>query len=149
MRAYRIGSGQHPIFDGTGASLVPGRWNGAHQRVIYCGASFAIALLERLCYAALGRVPTGDRYVEVDVPDALIEVFDETCVPGWDTPGSPAARAFGSAWWRERRSAALLVPSAVTKIDRNLVINADHPDCARIVAGPETPVSWDRRLFLR
>lgn len=149
MRAYRIGSGAHPVFDGTGASLYPGRWNAPRQRVVYCGASFAIAMLERLCYAALGRLPAGDRYVEVDVPDDSVEVFDEALHPGWDVPGSAVARGFASAWWRERRSAALLVPSAVTKIDRNLVLNQDHPDFARLRVGPEKPVPWDRRLFLR
>lgn len=149
MRAYRIGSGNHPVFDATGASLSPGRWNEAHQRVIYCGVSFAIALLERLCYAALGRVPAGDRYIEVTVPDELVETFDETRHPGWDRTGSEVARAFGSRWWRERRSLALMVPSAVTKIDRNLVINADHPAFGRVAAGPEETVAWDRRLFLR
>lgn len=149
MKAYRIGSGLHPIFDGTGASLYPGRWNEAHQRVIYCGASFAIAMLERLCYTALGRLPAGDRYVEVDIPDDLIETPDVERVSGWDAPGSEAARAYGAEWWRARRSAALLVPSVVTKIDRNVVINEIHPEFRRVTAGPERPVEWDRRLFIR
>jgi RES domain-containing protein len=150
MRAYRIGSGGHPVFDGTGASLYGGRWNDPRQRVVYCSASFAIAMLERLCYAALGRLPDGDRYVEVDVPDDSIEIFDETAHPGWDASGSTAvARIFGSRWWQERRSVALLVPSVVTKIDRNLVLNQDHPDFGRLGTGPERPVHWDRRLFLR
>jgi RES domain-containing protein len=149
MKAYRIGSGRHPIFDGTGASLSPGRWNEARQRVIYCGASFAITLLERLCYAALGRVPSGDRYIEVVVPDELVETFDEAQNPGWQSSGSEVARQFGSYWWREQRSVALLVPSAVTGIDRNLVLNADHPDFKEIIAGPEQPVVWDQRLFVR
>jgi RES domain-containing protein len=149
MMAYRIGSGVHPVFDGTGASLHPGRWNAPRQRVVYCGASYAIAMLERLCYAALGRLPSGDRYVDVDVPDDSIEVFDEAAHPGWDVSGSAVARVFGSVWWRERRSVALLVPSVVTKIDRNLVLNQDHPDFARLGVGSEKPVQWDQRLFLR
>jgi RES domain-containing protein len=149
VRAYRIGSGTHPIFDGTGASLYPGRWNAPRQRVIYCGGSFAIAMLERLCYSALGRIPSRDRSVEVDVPDALIEVFDEAAHPGWEAPDHAVARTFGRRWWQERRSVALLVPSVVTKIDRNLVLNQDHPDFGQIDAGPEQAVVWDRRLFLR
>jgi RES domain-containing protein len=149
MRVYRIGSGKHPVFDGAGASLRAGRWNEANQRAIYCGASFAIAMLERLCYTALGRVPSDDRFVEADVPDALIEIFEPAAHAGWDEPGSPLARQFGSRWHRERRSAALLVPSAVTKIDRNLVINQDHPDFIQVTVSQERPVAWDRRLFVR
>ena len=44
---------------------------------------------------------------------------------------------------------ALLVPSVVTKIDRNLVLNQDHPGFGQIDVGPEQAVAWDRRLFLR
>ena len=149
MRAFRIGSSRHPVFDGTGAALYPGRWNEAGQAVIYCGGSFAIAMLERLCYTALGRVPTGDRFVEADVPDSAVEAFDPDAHPGWDEPDSLAARRFGSDWWRQRRSAALLVPSAVTKIDFNLVINPEHPEFAQVAVGDERPVQWDRRLFVR
>lgn len=149
MKAYRIASGLHPVFDGGGAALYPGRWNELGQRVIYCGACFAIAMLERLCYTALGRLPKSDRFVELDTPEGLIETFDPRLNSGWDEPGSSVSRQFGSRWWRERRSLALLVPSAVTKIDRNLVINQDHPDFARIAVADEQPVRWDRRLLLR
>jgi RES domain-containing protein len=85
----------------------------------------------------------------VTVPDELVEVFDEAENPGWQSPASEAARQFGSRWWGERRSVALLVPSAVTGIDRNLVLNADHPEFGQIIAGLEQPVVWDRRLFIR
>lgn len=149
MRAYRIGSGAYPVFDGSGAALFGGRWNAVNQGVIYGGSSFAIAMLERLCYAALGRVPTGDRFVQIDIPDSMIEVLDERSHPGWDEPASEVSRAIGGAWWREKRSAVLSVPSALTRIDRNLVINQEHPDASRIVAGPEQPVHWDPRLFRR
>lgn len=149
MRAFRIGSTLPPVFSGDGAALYPGRWNEAGQPAVYCGASFGIAMLERLCYTALGRVPAGDRYVEVTVPDDVVEVFDPAVHPGWREADSAVARAFGAAWIRERRSAALLVPSAVTGIDLNLVINTNHPDAGRITVGPETPVTWDKRLFSR
>ena len=41
----------------------------------------------------------------------------------------------------------LLVPSVVARVERNLVINADHPEFARVTVGLETPVWWDARLF--
>jgi RES domain-containing protein len=149
MKAYRIGSGAYPVFDGSGAAVNGGRWNAPNQRVVYAGASFAIAMLERLCYAALGRVPAGDRFVEIEIPDSMVEAFDERSLPGWDTAGSEVAARFGSAWWRERRSVVLSVPSVVTRIDRNLVINEEHPDLHRIVVGPEQALHWDPRLFRR
>ena len=59
----------------------------------------------------------------------------------------PATRRFGHDWYVERRSAILLVPPVVTRMERNLIINADHPEFPRLQAGPETPVRWDERLF--
>lgn len=38
-------------------------------------------------------------------------------------------------------------PSVVARMDRNVIINADHPDFPRLRPGPETPVWWDERLF--
>jgi RES domain-containing protein len=149
MKAYRIGSGAYPVFDGAGAALKGGRWNAPNQRVVYAGGSFAIAVLERLCYTALGRIPAGDRFVAIEIPDGMIEVFDERDHPGWDAAGSEVAASFGSAWWRERRTAVLSVPSVVTRIDRNLVINVQHPDLHRMVVGPEEALHWDPRLFRR
>ena len=149
LKAFRIGSGRHPVFQGEGARLHGARWNSAGRAVIYCGGSFALAMLERLVYSAIGAVPTGDRYVELEVPDGSIEILDEAAVPGWREDGSAAARAVGDRWLSDGRSAALSVPSAVTVVDRNLLLNPAHPDFARIRVGAEQPVAWDRRLFAR
>jgi hypothetical protein len=83
------------------------------------------------------------------VPDALIEHLDEHRVPGWGSPASPIAREAGDRWLDEARSAALTVPSVVTRIDRNLLLNPAHPSFAEIAVGPELPVAWDHRLFRR
>ena len=148
MIAFRIGGGLHPVYDGTGAELNGGRWNSPGRRVIYAGQSFAIALLERLVQTGIGRVPANDRFVSITIPDALaIETVDPAALPGWNDASLVASRAHGDRWYDERRSAALLVPSAVTTIDRNVVINAAHPDFGQIMAWREQPVRWDARLF--
>jgi len=149
LKFYRIGSGRHAVFQGEGARLHGGRWNSPGRPVVYGGASFAIAMLERLVYAAIGKVPRDDRWVEAEIPDDLVEALDEAALPGWEAADSAAARAYGDRWLDEARSAALLVPSAVTGIDRNLVVNPSHPGAARIAVGAEQPVRWDQRLFLR
>ena len=149
MIAFRIAAGAHPVFDGEGARLRGGRWNSPGRGVIYAGSSFAIAMLERLVYTGIGTIPRTDRYVEIDIPDDAIERMDPVRLLGWDDPGSMAARAFGDRWYDDGRSVALLVVSAVTRIDRNLVINQAHPDFSRIRATPERPVARDFRLFAR
>src|SRR6185312_16289924 len=134
---FRIAGGGHPVFEGMGARIHGGRWNSSGRAVIYCGGSFAIAMLERLVYAGIGRTPTNDRYVEITVPADLVEELDPAALPGWDETASSAARAFGDRWYDENRSAALAVPSAVTKIDRNVVLNQRHPAFGRIGCSDE------------
>ncbi|MBX4893189.1 hypothetical protein HJA79_26840 [Rhizobium bangladeshense] len=48
---------------------------------------------------------------------------------------------------QEKRSAILLVPSVVARVDRNVLINPAHPEFASITASLHEPVFWDRRLF--
>ncbi len=117
---------------------------------IYTGTSFAVCLVEILVHANRKTPPSSARFVEADVPDDVSrEVFDPASHPGWDNPRDVSiAQAFGSTWIKERRSALLVVPSVVTAgRDTNVVVNPDHPDFSRIVVGPETPLTLDRRLF--
>ena len=64
-----------------------------------------------------------------------------------DAGDGAVARAFGCAWYTEARSAILIVPSVVARMERNLLFNAAHPDFPRISAGLEEPIRWDERLF--
>ena len=41
----------------------------------------------------------------------------------------------------------LIVPSVVARTERNIIINASHPEFPGLQPGPETPVWWDERLF--
>ena len=68
-------------------------------------------------------------------------------MPGWDTMPATVSKAFGEQWCSERRSAILMVPSVVARLDNNVLINPAHPDFAAIEADLHRPVYWDRRLF--
>lgn len=111
-----------------------------------------MCLVEVLVHANRTAPPSAARFVEAMVPeDVSREEFDPAAHPGWDDPLNTAvAQAFGRTWLQERRSALLIVPSVVTGgRDSNAVVNPEHPDAARISVGPETPVSFDPRLFRR
>lgn len=69
-------------------------------------------------------------------------------LPDWRQPNGNPARQFGMGWYRDKRSAVLIVPSVVAPLETNVVINATHPEFARIRGdGLEKPVAWDDRLF--
>ncbi|GHE62468.1 hypothetical protein GCM10019059_22520 [Camelimonas fluminis] len=149
LKAYRIGdpNGAFPIFDATGSTIAPGRWNTPGSPMIYAAANFSTALLEKLIYGS-GQIPPNQHYVEITIPAGVTyEVLPEPLVPGWDASPPTVSKAFGDTWSKERRSLILIVPSVVARIDRNILINPAHPDFGKIETGLHVPVYWDQRLF--
>ena len=150
MRIYRIADQRHPIWDGTGAALLGGRWNSPGRPAIYGALSSACAMLEILAHAGIGRIPGTQQIVIAEVPDedALVERHEQASLPdGWDAEDSGVARQLGDDWLASRRSLVLVVPSVVARLEFNAVVNPAHPDFSRVrVSAPEAVV-WDRRLF--
>ena len=146
-RAFRIADRRFPLFDGHGAFLHGGRWNSPGRRVIYAAASYAAALLEVLVHTRTGKVPRTHVWIEIEIPQHVsFEALDK--LEGWDAPESTAARDFGDEWLRAGRSVVLAVPSlAASGLERNLLINPDHPDFSALSASEPREVIWDRRLF--
>ncbi len=149
MLVFRIADRRHPIFDGTGARLVGGRWNSPGRPVIYAAETFSGALLEMLVHSNLNRLPRDHAFVRIIIPDDVsLERVDENDVPGWQDEDKAASQSFGDNWLAEQRSAVLLVPSLVTEgIEHNILIDPMHPDFSKIHASVPQDVSWDERLF--
>jgi RES domain-containing protein len=147
LRAFRIADMRHSIFDGSGALFHGARWNSPGRRVIYAAETYAGALLEILVHAS-GNVPQSQGYIEIEIPAGLsIEEITPDEVPHWNSPSIEAARAFGDRWYDAGRTPVLIVPSVVTPFERNVLINQEHPDFARIRASQPLPVRWDARLW--
>ena len=147
LRAFRIADMRHTIFDGRGAMLHGARWNSPGRLVVYASESYAGALLEILAHAS-GSVPRSQGYIEIEIPaDVSIEEVTPADLPDWDSPSFETARAFGDRWYDERRTPVLMVPSVATRIERNILMNQEHPDFARIRASQPVPVRWDERLW--
>jgi len=148
LKAYRIADLRFPLFDGGGAMLWGGRWNSPGRRIIYAALTFAGAMLEILVHANTGRVPKNHHYIEIDTPKGVsIEWLDTTQVPGWDQEDCFVSRAFGNEWYDSCRTTVLVVPSVISQLEQNILINQDHPDFLAIRASQPMPVRWDRRLF--
>jgi RES domain-containing protein len=69
LTSFRIGDpgGAYPIFDATGSTIAPGRWNTPGSPLIYTSDHYSTALLEKL---ALGSGPLlpNQHYVEITLP---------------------------------------------------------------------------------
>ena len=147
LRAFRIADMRNTIFDGSGAMLHGARWNSPGRHVIYAAETYAGALLEILVHAS-GSVPQSQGYIEIEIPSSLsIEEITQDDVPQWDSPSFEATRAFGDRWYDERRTPVLIVPSVVTRVERNVLINQEHPEFPLVLASQAVPVRWDARLW--
>lgn len=149
LSSFRIGdpNGAYPIFDATGSTLAPGRWNTPGSPLIYTSQHYSTALLEKLVHGS-GRLPPNQHYVEITLPRGLsYEIFSPPSLPGWDSMPATASKAFGERWCLERRSAILLVPSVIARLDSNILVNPGHPEFRMIEVSLHQPVFWDRRLF--
>ncbi|MQM38785.1 hypothetical protein KBTX_02805 [wastewater metagenome] len=149
LTAYRIGDpdGDYPIYDATGSRRYPGRWNTATAPVIYACEHYSTAMLEKLVHAG-GLMPPNQHFIEITLPHGLsYEMVTKDALPGWDTPEPSVSAHYGARWAAERRSAVLLVPSFVARVEHNVVINPAHEEFERIGHGLPTPVWWDDRLF--
>jgi len=148
LRAYRIADRRRHVFDGAGAAQFGGRWSSPGRRVIYAALSYAGAMLEILAHTGTGSVPKYQVAIEILIPEPVdIEEATAGDVSGWDQPNLIASRKYGDRWFQGGRTAVLVVPSVVSRHDRNVLINQDHPQFPLITASGPQPVIWDERLF--
>jgi len=149
MRAYRIGDpqGRFPIWSPDGARRVAGRWHEAGAQVIYASENYSTALLEILAHWN-GLLPSGQQYIEITIPSGTsYEFVKEDAISNWFERSAEAARRFGRDWYDEGRSAILIVPSVIARMEQNVVINSRHAEFSNLMVGPEKPVFWDERLL--
>ena len=149
LTTYRIGdpAGAYPIFDAAGSIHFPGRWNTPACPMIYTSEHFSTAMLEKLVHGS-GRLPPGQHYIEITIPNGVsYEMLDTAALPDWHSESAAGSKAFGDTWQKERRSLILIVPSVVTRVEKNILINPEHREFSRITTGLHQPVWWDTRLF--
>ena len=147
LRVFRIGdpAGKFPIYSGDGAALQEGRWHRKGQVVVYTSAAYSTAMLEKLV-SFNGILPPNQHFIEIVIASGTsYEVVTKDSLPGWTNTSK--ARAFGARWFQEQRSAILVVPSFVARVETNVLIHPHHADAKAIKPGLEKPVWWDARLF--
>ena len=117
--------------------------------MLYAAECYSTAVLETLVHLPTPELPNNRHVATFTIPpETSFEGFDPEGHADWDDRDDPTvARAYGSLWYREGRSAVLLVPSVIAPSDRNLVINPNHPDARKFVEFPSiVPFRWDERL---
>jgi RES domain-containing protein len=115
--------------------------------MLYTSEHYSTAMLEKLVHGS-GSLPPNQHYIEITLPNGLsYEMLNPAHLPGWDDATGSTSKTYGETWQRTRRSAILIVPSIVARVDQNILINPDHPEFALITHSLHYPVWWDARLF--
>jgi RES domain-containing protein len=147
---YRITKARHAAtaFSGEGSRRAGGRWNFPGEPAVYCSSSLALAALETFIH--LGEQGRSIQFVflEASIP-ATVRIEHIIKLPkGWrQSPPGDASMQVGSKWFRERRTAALAVPSAAVPQELNILLNPRHPDFAKIAVSKPQPFSFDSRIW--
>jgi RES domain-containing protein len=149
IEAWRIVKAEYAedAFSGEGAALRAGRWHSQGTRIVYTAESIALATLEILVNMRRPSVPEY-RALPCYFHEALVEELSVATLPeNWSDPVAPLAlRQVGDAWTHDRVSAVLKVPSAVTLVEFNYLLNPEHPDFPSIEIGAPRPLKLDYRL---
>ena len=149
-RVYRIVSSRYPPFDGSGTHRWGSRWISPGQYVVHTAESYALAVLENLVHWQTSTVPKGLVSVAADIPDDIEqEELERRYLPESRDNSYTPFREIGDDWVRRGETAVLWVPSVVSPVEANILINQTHEDFGKIAIHEPTPARVDSRLRRR
>lgn len=128
---------------------IAGRWNTRGSKVIYAAESIPVAFMENMIRRK--GIGFNDQFaiMAIEVHDSLkITEIDPVKLPdGWrDYNDYSICQSLGSEWYEKSVTPVLKVPSAVLITNFNYVLNATHPDFAKIKIVHVSPLIPDERI---
>lgn len=134
---------------GQGAKEAGGRWNSVGTAMVYTSEAASLTMLETLVHLHAASLLDSFTLLSVDVPDELIQVIErESLLKNWAASEAPSALAdIGDQWVRSGEAVALRIPSALSPVEYNFLLNPAHPEYAKIVRDAVTVgFRFDERL---
>ena len=137
-------------FDGEGAFRFGGRWNSRGSRILYTAGSLSLAALEMLVHLNDEELLIAYSFAAVEFDEHLVLSVEEfTALPDeWSASPPPLAiQKIGDDWVKSKTSVVLRVPTSILPVESNYLINAGHPDFAKIKLGEPQRFAFDKRLY--
>ncbi|WP_095077041.1 RES family NAD+ phosphorylase [Pseudomonas sp. Irchel s3h17] len=151
MMAWRIAKAKRATdLSGMGAAIEGGRWNDQDVPALYMGLSPAICCLETFVHAdGEPTFPMKITCFELPAEKSLYLEVDPVMLPeGWASlPADRPGMDFGTVWLKANTHLGLIVPSAVLALERNVVINPNHPAVSQIKVVEVYDFIYDPRMF--
>jgi RES domain-containing protein len=152
IRVYRIVRkpySKKPL-DGEGSYRFGGRWSSPGTRIAYTAEHLSLAMIEYFVHIEANDPPKDLVVVAADIPDTVSRVVlpRESLPSNWrQVPAPTALAAIGNAFATERKSALLVLPSALVPSESNWLVNPLHPEFTDIQVNPAEPFHYDARFF--
>jgi RES domain-containing protein len=104
LTCFRIGdpAGAYPIFDATGSTIAPGRWNTIGSPMIYASEHYSTALLEKLVHGS-GALPPNQHFITITIPRGM--TYEQRSASVLARPG--VSKRGASSWWCQASSRGL------------------------------------------
>lgn len=151
MEVFRISRQRFArSLSGKGAAILGARWNSAGVELIYTAANRSLAMAEVAVHLSYTELPADYVMLTIFVPDDVssIKLASKDLPSNWNHfPYSSSTQTIGDRFLNENEHCLLVVPSAVTQGDHNILINPGHADFKGIKIVQAEKFPFDRRLF--
>lgn len=137
-------------FQGIGAEKAGGRWDFRGSRVVYASENLSLATLELLVHVDPRALPKDLVVVLAELPKGFSKTeLDVSALPDdWrNYPAPSELKRIGTDWINSNNSLALVVPSAVNPVDRNVLLNPNHSEMIKVKVEPPEIFDFDPRMF--
>jgi RES domain-containing protein len=137
-------------FTGEGARLYGGRWNHRGTTVVYLSGSLSLAALELFVHLGPDDIHLRLVSFRVEIPQNIqIDIVEPSILPrDWrNEPPPDSTKEIGTRWSESGRAAVLRVPSVITPVESNFLLNPRHSAFERIKIGDPQPFSFDPRMW--
>lgn len=151
MILYRLTKTKYlsTAWTGYGAKEAGGRWNSVGIPMVYVSETASLTMLETLVHLHAAQILEYFTLLRIDVPVDQIQIADMDELPdNWaDEDAPPELAEYGDAWCFSKDSIALRVPSALSPVEYNYLLNPELPDFYDIIQKAEViPFRFDSRL---
>ena len=136
-------------FNGEGARLFGGRWNGKGTPMVYTASTLSLAALEMLVHLESDQILQAYLCIPIEFGAALCQTLAQADLPtDWHVDPIPAStQDLGNRWVISAASVVLAVPSVLVPVEHNFLLNPQHPEFSKIKIGAAEVFHYDPRLL--
>ena len=150
MQLYRISTSEYiEDLSGTGAKLYGGRWNEKGSALLYCSENISLAILEVLVHFDGLTVPENLEILQLELDDDQVKTLPKAKFKKLkkSKDSEYQLKKEGQKWISGGVSLGLRVPSIITSLESNILINPKHENFNMLTIIKKQKMELDERLF--